>query len=133
MPLPAAPTLVIVPTVTFVYDTYSVTLPAPEFGNNEELSLSRVQRSSIGGTLDTFRDPQWPVAETLKMRFKNLTNQQIEDFFELQEAALGQVVEYTDYESRVKTGILSNPNNVSAEGRTSCQHTLEVDFLLVEE
>lgn len=95
--------------VTLEFASYSVDLPDPEFGNQEELQLTRIQRESRGGGAIVYRNLLWPKAHVFKMQFAGCTEAQRDDFFELVEASLGKVVTMTDYEGNVIEGFIKNP------------------------
>lgn len=91
------------------YSMYSVSLPSPEFGNQEELGLTRIQRETRGGDLIVYSDPIWPKTKVFKMQFAGCDVTQRDDFFELVEASLGKVVTFADHEGNSHTGFIKNP------------------------
>lgn len=92
------------------FGTTSVTLRIPEFANSDSIELARINRNSRAGDLLVGRDPQWPKTEILKMRFKEMSQQQAKDYLAFISLTLGKDVTFVDYENVTWTGIILNPD-----------------------
>jgi hypothetical protein len=90
--------------------TQSVTLRNPAFGDRNQLSFARVNRTSRGGTLIVFADPNWPKIEKLLLTVSGLKQQQIDDFQNFLIVSLGQEIGLLDHENRQWRGIITNPD-----------------------
>lgn len=111
--------------------TYTVTLPSPLLSNREELNKTRIQRKTRAGDLKTFSDNSWPKSIIFRFKFQDLTDVQKLDLFTLVGASLAQLVQLTDHEGRVWTGIISNPNGEYTQIFRECGHTAEFDFQVI--
>jgi hypothetical protein len=95
--------------VTFSLNSDSVTLRDPDFDNTERFEVSRINQKSRGGTLFIYRDPMWPTAKILDMKFSFLTELQTQELLGFLDRNLGQVITYLDYEGRTWSGIITTP------------------------
>ncbi len=127
-------TLIPIPTVTlqFPHDgppfDNTVILTSPEFGNIEEVNRQRIQRRTPGGKLITYADAIWIDTETFKMVFENLEDSTRDDILTFIDASLGKKILLTDHESRVWTGIITNPNGELLKTGALCGNTFEFEF-----
>lgn len=115
-----------------VSPTLSIELPAPLFGNREELQLTRIQRETRGGTLKTFSSDVWPKIRIFRYKFDSLTTAKIEEFFSFLSQTLGLQVRLTDHEGRQWDGFIVNNQGESAQFFRLCGKTTEFDFDGVE-
>lgn len=127
--LPPAPVMqsmtlewpVVSPTLTF-------TLPKPLFGNVEDITPTRVQRETRGGTMKTFRDSSWMTRIVNRYKFEGLTSVQVSNFVNFINQTLGLEVLLTDYEGRTWTGFIVNTGAESLQYIRVCGDTTEFDF-----
>lgn len=133
------PTLVRRPTtvLTWPYASPVLTLELrnPNFDNVEQFEARRVNRRTRGGTLDLYRDENWPKVQRLLMSFSWLcedvlnTRTQLFDFLQ---RSIGQEIGLLDFESRQWKGILLTPSNaISEPKRNGHSFTLEFEGELV--
>lgn len=115
-------------TMTLTDGVHTLSLPRPLFGNREELQITRIQRSTRGGNLKIFRDAQWPTIRTFRYKFEGLSDTQINDVFTFFGQTLGKEITLTDYEGRVWTGFIVNPQGEAAQFFRVCGMTTEFDF-----
>jgi len=106
----------------------SLNLRAPEFGNREGISATRIVRESMGGTLTVFADPDWPKVHTLTMSFAALKQTQARDLLDFMERWLGQEIGIYDYEGRIWKGVITNPTEaVTQDGLERYSVNLEIE------
>lgn len=90
------------------FDTPSLTLTlrAPQFGNQDTVSNQRIHRESRGGTLIIYADPQWPKVHRLVMEFVALSETKAQEYLDFRAATLGLEIQLVDHESRAWRGVL---------------------------
>lgn len=91
--------------------TESITLRTPNFGDRDRNQLARINRESRGGSLTIFRDPKWTKERTLVMDFSGIKDSEVDDILAFLENTLGQQVSFRDWNSRVWTGVIVNPDS----------------------
>lgn len=105
-----------------------VDLRAPEFGNSERLQTTRINRESIGGTLQVFSDPEWPRVHQLVMQFAGLKQEQARELLDFIEDTLGAEIGLLDHERRIWRAIITNPNEaIIQDSRTRYSATIEFE------
>ena len=95
----------------FCTATDSLTLRTPNFGDRDRNKLARINRESRGGSLTVFRDPKWPKERTLVMDFSGIKDSEVDDVIAFLENTLGQQISFRDWNSRVWTGFITNPDS----------------------
>jgi hypothetical protein len=119
-------------TYPFVSPTTTLVLRNPDFGNQESLSFDRIVRTTRGGDLEVFADPDWAKTQTLKLTVTDLTAQQAEDFLTLLGDSLGLEIGLLDWENRQWKGIITTPDaEVTNKGRCKREITFEFEGELV--
>lgn len=111
------PTLVKQTDVLFFYPagpicaaTTSFLLRTPNFGDRDRNQYNRINRETRGGTLQVFRDPQWPKQRTLMMDFTGIKDDEVDGILAFLEGTLGVKVGFRDWEGRVWNGIIMTPD-----------------------
>ena len=104
------PPLSLQPDVVFDFGPFTVTLPAPNFGNTERLNFSRVQRETRRGTTEIFYDPQWPIEDVLVLPFNTLNQTQHDNLIVFLDASIGHIVQYRDHENMTWEGVITTVN-----------------------
>lgn len=99
------PPVAIAPTVTLG----PLTLPAPDFGNTEELGQTRVSRNSMGGTFIIYQASYWPTTDEFTVTFSYLNQTICEALRTYVTANVGMLVPYTDHEGNPWTVIITTP------------------------
>jgi len=90
--------------------TTSFTLRTPNFGDRDRNQYNRINRETRGGTLQVFRDPQWPKQRTLMMDFTGVKDDEVDGILAFLEGTLGVKVGFRDWEGRVWNGIIMTPD-----------------------
>lgn len=111
--------------LSLTYDGDTLVLRNPAFGNNEQHSFSRINRTTRGGTLIIFANPIWPNLKTLKFSMSGLADS--EEILDFLEASLGQVVTLLDHENRTWEGIILNPTTAITQQGT-CDYRFDLEF-----
>lgn len=114
--------------ITLSRDADSVTLPAPNFQDREQIQLTRIQRTTRGGDLKCFADAVWPKIRTFRYKFDNLTLEKIEEFHEFLNITLGLLIRLQDHEGRLWDGYIVNPQGEAANFARTCGSTTEFDI-----
>lgn len=112
--------------------TVTITLPAPLFGDREELLITRIQRQTRGGLLKTFSSDVWPKVRTFRYKFEHLPTDKIEEMFTFLGQTLGLKMRLTDHEGRLWDGYIVNPQGEAGQFMRICGNTTEFDFDGVE-
>ena len=94
----------------------TITLPSPDFNNDEKMEFDRINRRTRGGDLVVFRDPEWTHTITLDLKFSWMTQARVHALLAFLKATLGQVITLTDWESYVWTGMVITPGKVAQPG-----------------
>jgi hypothetical protein len=112
-PPPATLTMVKQNSITLSYPTVaptvSVSIRAPEFGDQRRLNFDRVNRESRGGSLQIFTDPTWPKQEILEVQFTALKEAEAQAVLDFFTTTLGQEVKLVDWYGRVWHGFVVSP------------------------
>lgn len=87
----------------------SITLRKPDFGDTNTLEQFRVQRKTIGGSLDIFQDKMWPSTEKLDLSFSYLSDTDATALIVFLGATVGQLVTFNDQFGRNLTGYILTP------------------------
>ena len=111
--------------------THTLILPAPLYGNQEEIQAKRIQRKTPGGELITFADDDWVNTYVYRMKFDKLTDAQRLGLFTFLAAALGQPIKLTDHEDQVWSVAIINPTGEATQLNRDCGHTAELDFQIL--
>lgn len=91
---------------------------APEFGNRDQNSYTRVSRETRGGELVVYADPDWPELRTLSCTVTGLKASEVEEYLVFMYATLGKTIEICDWEGRLWTGVLTNPEEaITQDGK----------------
>lgn len=87
-----------------------LTLSVPEFGDESRIEHHRIARETRAGDKIIYKDPIWPVGETLQLSFQDLSQTQASQLLQFVEDTLGQTVLLTDHFGIVWSGIIINPD-----------------------
>ena len=130
----AAPALVpSAGTITLKYPvtspTHTITLQNPNFGNEDKLSFTRIDRPTRGGDRKIFSDADWAQWERLTFT-SNGNNETCESTFDavlsFLNASLAKEIELTDWEGREWTGVIVAPETDIS--RTQTGYSLQLVF-----
>lgn len=95
-----------------------IILRAPEFGNRDQNAYTRVSRETRGGNLIVYSDPDWPSIRTLACTITGLKSDEVEEYLEFLYATLGRVIELSDWEGRLWSGVMTNPEEpITQDGK----------------
>jgi hypothetical protein len=112
VPTAVAPTLsdgTLTLTFPYVSPTTTLVLRNPQFNNKDTLNFNRINRTTRGGALVVFADPQWPKTQTLAFEVRSLTQSQAANLLEFFDDCLGLEIGLLDHEGRQWRGIITNP------------------------
>lgn len=126
---PPAP--VVVPqNVTYAVGALSITLPPPEFGDEDKIQHQRINRRTRAGELIVYKDPLWPIIETLTFRFTGLSDVQAKATLLFLNNTIGQLITMVDYRGVTWTGVITNPDaDTEQEGGHVCpSFNIDIDF-----
>jgi hypothetical protein len=107
--------------------TDSVSLKAPNLGNQDRLAFNRINRETRGGTLIIHADPIWPKTETLILTFSGLLRVEAQNLLTFIDDHLGLEVGMIDWEHRFWKGIITAPDGPMVEDRFD-SHTVSFEF-----
>lgn len=108
--------------------TDEVILRSPNLGNIDRLAMTRINRETRGGTLIVYADPDWPKVETLLLTFSGLSFQQGQALMTFMENHLGEEIRLIDWEDRLWTGVIVNPQDPLVQDGRGCQYTGSFEF-----
>ncbi len=113
-------------TVRFVYNGYTLEIPAPDFGNTLKLEFSRVSQKTRGNDSIIFRPDIWPRSRILTLAFSYLTRVQAQQFKYLLSVSLGRELDYYDHIGRQWRGVILTPGAAVQETmRNVCSVQIE--------
>lgn len=87
----------------------AITLRKPSFGDTNTYEQIRVQRNTLGGGLEIYRDSFWPDTTTFTMTFDWLSQSEASLFQALIEGNLGRKITFLDHFGQSWLGYLSSP------------------------
>lgn len=90
--------------------TDTLDLRAPDFGNQDRLAFSRINRETRGGTLIVYADPLWPKQQTLNLNFSGLKREVSQALLTFIDDHLGEQIKLLDWEGRAWVGVIMTPN-----------------------
>lgn len=108
--------------------TDQLVLRAPNLGNLDRLSMTRINRETRGGTLIIYADPIWPKVETLVLSFSGLSEQEGQNLLAFMENYLGQEIKLIDWEDRLWRGVITNPSDPVVPDGPGCKYTASFEF-----
>lgn len=114
--------------ITLSYGELELVLPAPLFGDHEELQITRIQRKTRGGVLKTYTDDDWARVRTFRFKFEGLDTAKTLEVFTFFGNTLGLNVHLIDHEGREWDGYIVNPQGEAAQFFRQCGNTTEFDF-----
>src|SRR5262245_14342067 len=88
----------------------TVVLPSPEFDDTLKVEHLRVNAESRAGTRIIFRDPDWPITQTLEYKFTDLSQYLAWNMLDFIQATLGINITLVDYTGKTWIGIILNPD-----------------------
>jgi hypothetical protein len=105
-----------------------VTLRAPNLGNNDRLSFTRINRETRGGTLIVFADPLWPKVQRMVVSFSGLMAQEAADVLEFMRTHLGEEIGVIDWEQKFWKGVIMTPEDAIVQDGPGCQYSASFEF-----
>lgn len=114
-------------TFPFMTPTTTLVLRNPEFGDTHDLAFSRINRTSRGGTLIVFADPEWPKTQTLRVTVEALTDAQTDSFLAFLAQSLGQEIGLLDWHNQQWRGIVTTPEAEVTDGG-NCRKNISFEF-----
>ena len=89
-----------------------ITLPSPNVGDIHRIDTNEILRSTQGGELLTFRDPDWPILESFIYQFSNIKSEVISPIslrYSLTVCA-GKQVSIVDHLGNTRNGYIVSPD-----------------------
>ena len=117
-------------TYPFTSPTTTLTLRKPEFGNDDVLIFSRIDRRTTGGDRKIFSDPAWGSRENLRFNIENLSECKVtvDEVIQFLNDSLGAEIGLLDWEGRQWKGYIDTPNtDVFKRSRTV--YAFELSFV----
>lgn len=108
-----------------------IVLRNPELDDRDRLGQTRINRESRGGELQVYRDPSWPLVNTLQGTIVGLKKQDVDDLLSFFEDHLGEEISLNDWHGRYWRGIIINPDEPVVED-TRNRWTVAFEFEGVE-
>lgn len=108
-----------------------VLLRNPELDDRDRVGYTRVNRESEGGELQVFRDPTWPLVNTVQGTVVGLKKQDVNDWLDFLEEHLGEEISMADWHGRYWRGVIINVNEPVVED-TRDRWTMAFEFEGVE-
>jgi len=119
-------------TLTFPFSapTSTIVLRKPEFGNDDTLQFSRIDRRTTGGDRKIFSDPSWGDRENLRMNIENLCelNVTVDEVIDFLNDSLGAEIGLLDWENRQWKGYIDTPNTDILK-RPNDKYAFELSFI----
>ena len=107
----------------------SVTLRTPNFSDRDRNQYNRINRESRGGTLQVYRDPNWPQRRTLVMDYSGIKDSEVSAILEFLRTTLGLEIGFRDWSNRTWYGIVVNPNSaIIRQGTDRNDMSLEIEI-----
>lgn len=108
-----------------------VLLRNPELDDRDRIGYTRVNRESRGGELQVYRDPSWPLVNTLQATVVGLKRTDVDDLLSFLEDHLGEEISLNDWHGRYWRGVITNPDEPVVED-TKDRWTMSFEFEGVE-
>jgi hypothetical protein len=115
-PRPVAPPVARHTNIVFFYPatsqcsaTSTLTLRTPNFGDRDRQAYDIINRQSRGGTLQIFRDDDWPSQRVLALDITGLKESEATQFLTFLVTTVGREVGLRDWNGRTWTGIILDP------------------------
>lgn len=108
-----------------------VVLKNPELDDRDRVGYTRINRETRGGELQMFRDPTWPLVNTIQGTIVGLKKQDVEDWQDFMSDHLGEEISMADWHGRYWRGVIINPGEPAVED-TRDRWTVAFEFEGVE-
>jgi hypothetical protein len=108
-----------------------VFLRNPETDDRDRLGFTRINRETSGGELQVYRDPTWPLVNTLQGTIVGLKLADVEDLLTFFGDHLGEEISLQDWHGRFWRGVIMNPGEPAVED-TRDRWTVAFEFEGVE-
>lgn len=87
----------------------TITLRKPDFGDQVNLSAFRIERQTLGGDLQIYKDSMWPDTEKIDLAFSYLNEEDATDLLMFLGKTLGQKINYHDHFGNDLVGFIITP------------------------
>lgn len=94
-----------------------INIRSPELDDKQRTSFDRINRETLGGELNVYRDPSWPMIESLLFTVISIKTEVIEPLRQFIYNNLGKPIKLTDWVGDTWVGIITNPGEVAVEDR----------------
>lgn len=95
-----------------VSPTLTLTLKNPEFGNDDNITFAKVDRTTRGGDRKIFSDKDWVAPQVFELRITNIDDSchaTIDDIIDFLNTSLGDEIGLRDWEGRDWKGVILTP------------------------
>jgi len=103
----------------------------PELDDRDRLGYTRINRETSGGELQVYRDPTWPLVNTLQGTIVGLKLTDVDALLTFFGDHLGEEISLHDWHGRFWRGVIMNPNEPVVED-TRDRWTVAFEFEGVE-
>lgn len=118
--------------ISFIGTLTTLTFPNVDFGNSDRIEHTRISRRTIGEELMVYRDPRWPITETLKFKIIDLTASDGKAILQFLSDYLAQQIEFVDWLGVHWTGVITNPETMLTQPvrdqLCSGRYEIEIEF-----
>lgn len=117
-------------TLTWPYTspTLTLTMRAPDHGDEHETTIKRSQNTSRGGTIRYFRDVGWPVVQILKLGFSGLCDDDVSLVFEFLADSTADEIGLLDWLGRQWRGVILDPTGHQVASGRDNDNMMSFDF-----
>lgn len=95
----------------------AVFLRAPEMDDKHRMSFDRVNRETVGGELNVYRDDAWTTTKSMLFTIVGIKTAIFESLQAFMFATLGQEVLFNDWTGVTWKGVVTNPEEAATEDR----------------
>lgn len=92
-----------------------VVLNVPVFGDSDQIEHHRINRETRAGEKIIYRDAKWPVTETLKFKFEDLSQIQVKNILLFINKTLAKTITLKDQNNVSWTGIIVDPDTEATQ------------------
>lgn len=113
--------------LTLSFGVKTVSLPDPDFGNDESIKYRKIQRETRGKELIIGPATGYTKTNRYSYSFSWLTETQAQDLRDFVKGTLGQIVTLVDFEGNTYTGFIITPA-ISFSEPNRCNITTKFEF-----
>jgi hypothetical protein len=92
-----------------VTPTTTLVLKNPEFGNQDVLTFTKIDRKTRGGERKIYSDQKWAKSQSFELTVQNVCDPDIDEILDFLNTSLGEEIGLLDWENRTWKGIIVAP------------------------